>query len=92
MVVVWSPNAETAYFKVLEFIVQCSFQKYALSLDEEINLQINLIALFPNRWPKSKKTELRKAIILEDFLLIYRIQFDKIEIVDFVDTRSDHYY
>jgi len=92
MAIRWSQDAETAYFKILEFIIECSFQKYALALDDELNLQLKLILLFPNRWPESKKIELRKAIILDDFLLIYRIKGDFIEIVDFVDTRSDHSY
>jgi hypothetical protein len=37
MLIRWSLDAETAYFKVLEFIIECSFQKYALSLDDELN-------------------------------------------------------
>jgi len=90
MLIRWSPDAETAYFKVLEFKIECSFQKYAVSLDDELNLQLSLILQFPNRWPESKKIELRKAIILDDFLLIYRIKDEFIEIVDFVDTRSNH--
>ena len=90
MLIRWSPDAETAYFKVLEFIIECSFQKYAVSLDDDLNLQLSLILQFPNRWPESKKIELRKAIILDDFLLIYRIKDEFIEIVDFVDTRSNH--
>lgn len=92
MEIIWSPIAESTYFKILAFIIECSYQKYALTLDNELNLQLNLIILYPNRWPKSNKSELRKAIILEDFLLIYRIQANCIEIVDFVDTRSDHTY
>jgi hypothetical protein len=92
MTIIWSTKAEASYIKVLLFMVECSYRNYAHKLEEEVNNQINLILLYPDRWPKSKKSELRRAIILDDFLIIYKYDSESMEIVDFVDTRSNHSY
>ena len=91
-VVIWSPDADLAYLEILEFIVDNISSKAASNLNNEVEKQLDILVEFPHRWPISNETGLRKAVVKQHYLIIYRVHPQYIEIADFIDTRSDHSY
>ena len=90
--VLWSPGADLAYLEILEYIVANISSKAVEALNDEVEKQLNLIIEFPQRWPISNEVGLHRAVVKQHYLIIYRVHPQYIEIVDFIDNRSNHSY
>ncbi len=88
----WTERADESYIETLSFIHEkwtvreASHFEY---LTEELlkNLSSNL-----KLCPELKKLKVRKCVISEQTSLIYRILSKSIELVAFIDNRSEHNY
>ncbi|NTW31642.1 MAG: type II toxin-antitoxin system RelE/ParE family toxin [Bacteroidetes bacterium] len=88
--VIWSPLAEETYLNTLEFILKKWTIKEADELVCMIKDLIEKIQSFKNLCPPSRKHKnIRKCVVSYQTSLVYRIHKNFIEIVAFIDNRSN---
>lgn len=90
--VIWSPLAESSYLKILEYIISKWSLNAAKEFDKKVETLINKLAHFHKLCPLSKKRNLRRCVVTPQTTLVYRIEKNAIELVAFIDNRSDHEY
>jgi len=88
----WTKEADITYFESMLFILEKWTVKEAEhfeTLTDELllNLSSNL-----KLCPEIRKLKIRKCIISYQTSLVYRIVGKSIELISFVDNRSDHNY
>lgn len=88
----WTKEADITYLESILFILEKWTMKEAEhfeSLTEELlqNLSLNL-----KLCPEVRKLKIRRCTISAQTSLIYRIVGKSIELIAFVDNRSDHHY
>ena len=88
----WTREADISYFESILFILETWSLKeveYFESLTNELllNLSSNL-----KLCPELKKLNVRKCTISDQTSLVYRITGNTIELISFIDNRSDHNY
>lgn len=91
MKIIWAESALLSYEKVIEGILER--WNFNIVLDFELLVNILLEKLMTNNklCPKSsKKRDLRKCLISKQTSLIYQIHHNNIEILLFIDNRSNH--
>ncbi|MCK4923071.1 MAG: type II toxin-antitoxin system RelE/ParE family toxin [Bacteroidales bacterium] len=92
-VISWSPLAEDSYLKTLSYILE----KWTIKETEDFESKVEslLKKLKTHKWlcpPSHKQENLRKCVISPQTSLVYRINDDTIELVAFLDNRSQHQY
>lgn len=90
--ILWTENASTTYINTIFLI----FEKWTIKEVEHFeslveDLQIRL-SNNTNLCPKSKLTNVRKCVVSTQTSLIYRIKSKSIELLAFIDNRSNHSY
>ena len=89
----WSPTAEKSYIAILEFIIQKWYVKEAEALDKKVEDLIQQLKRHKNLCPPSKKfRNLRKCVITSQTSMIYQFRNSTIEIIAFIDNRSNHIF
>ena len=88
----WTEEASDTYLKTITFILErwtVSEVELFESLTNELlnNLKFNL-----KLCPESKKSKLRKCVISSQTSLVYRVKAKTVELITFVDNRSNHNY
>ena len=88
----WTREADISYFESMLFILERWSSKeaeYFETLTNELllNLSYNL-----QLCPELKKLKVRKCMISDQTSLIYRVIGKSIELISFIDNRSDHKY
>lgn len=88
----WTKQADVTYLESLLFVLEKWTIKEALHLEtltDEllVNLSSNL-----KLCPEVRKLKVRKCTISYQTSLVYRIVGKSIELIAFVDNRSDHKY
>lgn len=92
MRIIWSDAAKVAYEKLIDSLLEIWDVEVALNLEKlVIELEENLTN---NKYlcPESKKTGLRKCTIHKLTSLIYRIEGERIEIINVLPNRTNHNY
>jgi len=89
--IVWSPSAQTSYFKILNYLEEhWSTNEVAAFINrtEEI---INFIKNRPSLFQYSKSSNTHKCVLTKQVSLFYRINTssDQIELLLFWDNRQD---
>jgi len=91
--ILWSPLAEETYLKTIEFILNKWTIKEAKDFEHKVESLLSKIKTHRKLCPASyKKPGLRKCVISPQTSLVYRINDDIIELVAFIDNRSQHNY
>jgi len=87
----WSPYAKDDLADTLEYVEESFGTDAALKLVEAIDKTVNLIAEFPQMYPRSNnRPTLRKAVITKQTSLIYRIKRSEIQILHVWDNRRSN--
>lgn len=90
--ILWTENASTTYIDTISLILQNWTIKEVEHFESLVdNLQIRLSNNI-NLCPKSKVVNIRKCIVSSQTTLIYRVKLKSIELLAFIDNRSDHTY
>lgn len=88
----WSDEALDKLDRILEYI----FEEWGINpvLDLQKEIESLIIAIRNNKklCPDSKMIGLRKCVLSKQTSLIYKITKSHLEIVTFLDNRSDHKY
>lgn len=84
----WSPYAKDDLATVLAYVDHRFGVESALSLLNDIETTIGLVAEFPQMYPRSNnRPTIRKAVITKQTSLIYRIKRTEIQILHVWDNR-----
>ena len=92
MKIIWSTDARRSYINVLDHLNKAWGKDIARAFRSKVNKTLKLITNTPNMYPLSKKLDIRKCVVSKQNLLLFRVSDNNIEIIDFIDTRSDHSY
>jgi plasmid stabilization system protein ParE len=91
--VYWSGLAKDTYAELLKYLLDRFSPQIAIDFDEKVTDLTNRLRYFDQLCPPSKVvTNYHKCVINKQNSLIYRIVDDGIEIVTFVDNRSENLY
>lgn len=91
--IVWSPQAEETYLKILEYILSNWSVNEAGDFENKISGLIDKLRFHRNLCPPSlKKKRLRKCVVTSQTSIVYRVKKQTIEIVAMIDNRSQHAY
>lgn len=89
----WSELAKDTYAKLLRYLLDNYPADVAIKLDEKVENLIKRLRYFDKLCPASTIVkQYHKCVITKQNSLIYRINQDTIEIVAFIDNRSDFMY
>lgn len=90
--IIWSPKSKSTYLKTIKQILDRwtmkeveNFEALVLDLTEKLKMNRKLC-------PASKSKKIRKCVVHKNVSLIYRIKKQDIELVTFIDNRTDHKY
>jgi len=88
----WTVEASNTYINTITFIFEKwtikeveHFEKLTSELLEKLKTNQKLC-------PEIKRLKLRKCVISQQTSLVYRVKSESIELINFVDNRSDHKY
>jgi len=88
----WTEEAEDTFFESVAFILSKwtvkeaeNFEALTFALLDKLRSNLKLC-------PELKKMKLRRCVVSVQTSLVYRIQGKAIELIAFVDNRSDHSY
>ena len=88
----WSPKAKESYVETILFILEKWTLKEVKGFEKEAKRVIKNLS--SNLWlcPEIMYKNLRKCTVSKQTSLVYRIVGESIEIVAFLDNRSEHNY
>ncbi len=90
LAIIWSPLAEETYLNILEYLINNWSLDIALKFDNKVVTLINKLSKHNKLCPKSANKNLRKCVITRQISLIYGLTSNHIELVVFLDNRSQH--
>ena len=89
----WSPLAMKTYLKTLAYVLENWNLKEVTKVEKLINNKIKNLSNNGFICPASSENKnIRKCIISKQTTLIYEINNNKIELLLFIDNRSNHKY
>lgn len=86
--ILWAPHALNELQNTIEYLENNFSKKEIRKLAEKIELTMELISQNPDLFPKSKKKDIYKAIILKYNTVYYRKSLSTIEILSFFSNRQ----
>ncbi len=92
MKIVWSTQAVISYEKIIDFILEQWSPDIAFDFENRTNRLLDNLKNNKKLCPNSKKKQLRKCVIHKNTSLVYKIVNQNIELVTFIDNRSEHQY
>ncbi len=92
MKIIWSDQAKLSYEKTIDFILKDWSLDVALDFENRTNKLLDNLKKNTKLCPGSKNRQLRKCVIHKNTSLIYRIVKPNIELITFIDNRSEHNY
>ena len=89
--IIWSPQAETDFDRVIEYLFENWTEKEISFFVNETNKVIAMISKYPYIFRGSEKENVIEAVITKHNLLIYEIHIEikTINLLTFFDTRQD---
>ncbi|RLD63591.1 MAG: type II toxin-antitoxin system RelE/ParE family toxin [Bacteroidetes bacterium] len=92
MKIIWSNQAKFSYEEIIDFILEQWPTDIALDFENKTNNLLDKLKKNIKLCPNSKKKQLRKCVIHKNTSLIYKIVKPNIELITFIDNRSEHQY
>ena len=92
MKIVWSEQARTSYIKTIDNLLENWTIEIVINFENLTNNVLDKLKKKKYLCHESKQTKLRKCIIHKNTSLIYRIKKSNIELITFIDNRSEHQY
>lgn len=93
MKIIWSPEAETSYQKTIDFILE----QWPIEVAEKLETKVNELFqnLLENKHfcpPSIKNPKVRRCVVSKQTSIIYEVRKKSIEVLLFIDNRSNHKY
>lgn len=86
--IIWSPQSEVTFYKVIEYLQDNWSDKEVDNFLAATEKVINYIAEHPLMFRKTNKKNIHEALVTPQNLLIYKIYGDCIVLITFYDTRQ----
>ena len=90
LTIYWSPQADYSYNEILDKIEAKWSLTEVNNFDDKAMKLVNLLKIQHKMCPASKKNNIRKCVITSQTSVVYRVTRVNIELVDFIDNRTDH--
>jgi len=92
MIIIWSEQAKKSYEKAINNLLERWNIDIVLRFENRTNGILENLKKNKYFCPKSPQTQLRKCVIHKNISLVYRIEESNIELITFIDNRSEHQY
>lgn len=92
MKIIWSEQAKKSYEKTIDYLLERWTIDIVLKFENLTNNTLDNLKKNKYFCPISQQTQLRKCVIHKNISLIYRIEKSIIELITFIDNRSEHQY
>ncbi|RLD58603.1 MAG: type II toxin-antitoxin system RelE/ParE family toxin [Bacteroidetes bacterium] len=92
MIIIWSDQAEKSYNRMIDDILERWNPNIAENFENITNNLLDKLKKQRKLCPPSLKVNLRKCVIHKNVSLIYKIHKTNIELIAFIDNRSDNLY
>jgi plasmid stabilization system protein ParE len=92
LTVQWTEQALDSLEDTLSKIIKKWNYQIAKEFDNEVEKMILRLENNSKLCPPSKKKKIRKCVIHKNTSLVYRIKNSNIELITFVDNRTEHEY
>lgn len=90
MNIIWSALANTTFTELLDYLESSSSEKTALELYQKTYRLLDTLKKNQYLCPPSKAINCRKCTINKRTSLVYRINEESIELITFLDNRTNH--
>lgn len=90
MKLVWSNEAKQTYETIVDDLLKKWPIEITINFEDETNAVLDRLKINKKLCPPSKVKKLRKCVVHKNASLIYRIKSNCIELITFVDNRSNH--
>ena len=88
----WTPLALKTYRSILNQIVEKWGIVPMMKVDTKLNELLNDMKEFGKMCPVSKKKGIHRCVLSKQTSLIYRVNNNQIELLEFIYNRSNHNY
>ena len=85
----WSQSAGTDAKQVFDFLAERS-ESSALRMLEKIGQALDRLSRHPNLYREGRIAGTREMVIHENYIIVYRVHVDEIEIVSFLHSRRNY--
>jgi len=92
MMIIWSDEAKITYNGIIDYLLKEWHIEIAIDFEDKTNELLDRLKTNKKLCPPSKVKKLRKCVIHKNASLIYRIKSNSIELITFIDNRTDHSY
>jgi hypothetical protein len=92
MIIVWSDEARKTYDNTIDDLIDKWKIEIALDFEEKTNSLLDHLKSYKKFCPPSKTKKIRKCVIHKNTSLVYRIKKSNIELITFIDNRTEHEY
>ena len=92
MIIIWSNEARISYNNTIDDLIENWPIEIVLDFEKRTNNLLGHLRNHKKFCPPSRKSNLRKCVIHKNASLIYKINQANIELVTFVDNRTNHKY
>lgn len=90
--IIWSNDSLVVLDKIIDYVYEEWGIQPVLKLEHEIIVLVKALSKNKKLCPKSKILDIRKCVLMEQVSLIYKIESSHLEIITFIDNRSEHSY
>ena len=89
----WTPKATEGFNAILSFVEDNYSTSTTDKLFDDVQQWLARIKILPSICPLSKQHNIRKCVVKKHYLLLYKIVPNTtIQVVAFIDARSNHSY
>ena len=92
MKIIWSNQALKTYDKIIDDLILNWPINIVINFEDKTNTLLDHLKNNSKLCPPSKKMKLRKCVIHKNASLVYRFNKTNIELITFLDNRSEHNY
>jgi len=92
MNIIWSEQAKISYIKSIDDLFERWTIDIVFKFESLTNNTLDNLKKNKHFCPESQQTKFRKCIIHKNISLIYRVEESNIELITFIDNRSEHQY
>jgi len=72
-VIVWSPRATADFERIVEYLLLEWNETVAYDFAEDVDRVLHIVSLMPEVYPKLNARKIRKAVVVKQVSLFYRI-------------------
>ncbi len=92
MILIWSNQAKISYFYIIDDLLDRWNPSVAGDFENRTNSLLDELKKHTKFCPPSKRKKLRKCVIHKNISLIYKINRPNIELVTFINNKTNHNY